>query len=84
MEISEFLVVFLSQDSDMARTSGLAECAKALLKHFRKEASNVNMHEIKAITVTEVIIRERLGNRSGARHGRASIHHYITRGTEEK
>ena len=32
MEISEFLVVFLSQDSDTARTSGLAECAKAVNK----------------------------------------------------
>ena len=28
--MSEFLVVFLSQDSDTARTSGLAECAKAV------------------------------------------------------
>ena len=28
----EFLVAFLSQDSDTARTSGLAECAKALSK----------------------------------------------------
>jgi hypothetical protein len=26
------LVAFLSQDSDMARTSGLAECAKAVNK----------------------------------------------------
>jgi hypothetical protein len=32
MEISEFLVGFLNQDSDMARTSGLAECAKAVNK----------------------------------------------------
>ena len=32
MEISEFLVAFLSQDSDTARTSGLAECAKAVSK----------------------------------------------------
>jgi hypothetical protein len=32
MEISGFLVVFLSQDSDMARTLGLAECAKAVNK----------------------------------------------------
>jgi hypothetical protein len=32
MEISEFLVAFLSQDSDMASTSGLAECAKAVNK----------------------------------------------------
>ena len=32
MEISEVLVAFLSQDSDMARTSGLAECAKAVNK----------------------------------------------------
>ena len=32
MEISEFLVVFLRQDSDTARTSGLAECAKAVNK----------------------------------------------------
>jgi hypothetical protein len=84
MEISAFLVVFLSQDSDTARTSGLAECAKALLNKFRKEASNVNMHETKAITVTEAIIKERLGNGSGARHGRAWIHLYITRGTEEE
>ena len=28
--MSEFLVVFLSQVSDTARTSGLAECAKAV------------------------------------------------------
>ena len=28
--MSEFLVVFLSQDSDTARTSELAECAKAV------------------------------------------------------
>uniref|UniRef100_A0AAZ3NQ89 Bile salt export pump n=1 Tax=Oncorhynchus tshawytscha TaxID=74940 RepID=A0AAZ3NQ89_ONCTS len=32
MEISEFLVAFLSQDSDTARTSGLAECARAVSK----------------------------------------------------
>jgi hypothetical protein len=32
MEISEFLVVFLSQDPDPAKTSGLAECAKAVNK----------------------------------------------------
>ena len=32
MEISQFLVAFLSQDSDTARTSGLAECAKAVSK----------------------------------------------------
>ena len=32
MNISEFLEVFLSQDSDTARTSGLAECAKAVNK----------------------------------------------------
>ena len=32
MKISGFLVVFLSQDSDTAKTSGLPECAKALNK----------------------------------------------------
>jgi hypothetical protein len=32
MEISEFLVAFLSQDSDTASTSGLVECAKAVSK----------------------------------------------------
>ena len=32
MEISEFLLAFLSQESDTARTSGLAECAKAVSK----------------------------------------------------
>jgi hypothetical protein len=32
MEILGFLVVFLSQDSDTAKTSGLAECAKAVSK----------------------------------------------------
>jgi hypothetical protein len=32
MEISEVLVVFLSQDSDTARTSGLTGCAKAVNK----------------------------------------------------
>ena len=32
MDISEFLVAFLSQDSDTARTSGLVECAKAVNK----------------------------------------------------
>jgi hypothetical protein len=32
MEISEFLVAFLSQDSDTARTSWLAECANAVNK----------------------------------------------------
>jgi hypothetical protein len=32
MEISGFLVAFLSQDSDTTRTSGLAECAKAVNK----------------------------------------------------
>ena len=30
--MSGFLVAFLSQDSDVARTSGLAECAKAVNK----------------------------------------------------
>ena len=30
--MSGFLVAFLSQDSDMARTSGLAKCAKAVNK----------------------------------------------------
>ena len=32
MDISGVLVVYLSQDSDMARTSGLAECANAVNK----------------------------------------------------
>jgi hypothetical protein len=32
MEISTFLVAFLRQDSDTARTSGLAECAKVVNK----------------------------------------------------
>jgi hypothetical protein len=32
MEISEFLVAFLNQDSDMARTSGMAEFAKTVSK----------------------------------------------------
>jgi hypothetical protein len=32
MEISDFLVAFLSQDSDTATTSVLAECAKAVNK----------------------------------------------------
>ena len=32
IEISGFLVSFLSQDSDTARTSGLAECGKAVNK----------------------------------------------------
>jgi predicted transcriptional regulator len=32
MEISRFLVHFLSQDSDTAKTSGLAECANAVSK----------------------------------------------------
>jgi hypothetical protein len=32
IEILDFLVAFLSQDSDMARTSGLAEYAKAVNK----------------------------------------------------
>ena len=32
IEISEFLVTFQSQDSDTAKTSGLAECAKAVNK----------------------------------------------------
>jgi hypothetical protein len=32
MEIPGFLVVFLNQDSDTAKTSGLAECAKAVNK----------------------------------------------------
>jgi hypothetical protein len=32
MEISGFLVIFLSQDSDTARTSVLADCAKAVNK----------------------------------------------------
>ena len=32
--MSRFLVVFLSQDSDMARTSGLVECAKAVNKTY--------------------------------------------------
>ena len=49
-----------------------------------EEASNVNMHETNAITVTEVIKRVLLGNRSGARHCRAWIHLYITKGTEEE
>jgi hypothetical protein len=50
MEMSEFLVAFLNQDSDTTRTSGLAECAKAV----GKKLSDVNMHETKAFMVTEV------------------------------
>ena len=34
MDISGYLVVFLNQDSDMVRTSGLAECAKAVNKTY--------------------------------------------------
>ena len=85
MEISEFLVVFLNQDSDTARTSGLAECAKAVNKtNLGRRLLNVNMHETKAFMVTEVKKRKRLGNRSGARHCRAWINLYISRGTEEE
>ena len=36
------------------------------------------MHETKTITVTEFIKRERLGNRSGARHWRDSPLHGFT------
>jgi hypothetical protein len=50
MEISEFLVAFLSQDSDTARTSGLA---KAVTK-TNLGRRLLNMHETKAFTVTEV------------------------------
>ena len=52
MEISEFLVAFLSQDSDTARTSGLVECAKAVTK--ANLGRRLLMHETKAFTVTEV------------------------------
>ena len=49
------LLAFLSQDSDTARTAGLEECAKAgRKKKLGEEASDVNMHETKAFTVTEV------------------------------
>ena len=46
-------MVLLSQDSDTARTSGLADCAKAVNK--TNLGRRLNMHETKAITVTEVI-----------------------------
>ena len=49
-----------------------------------EEASNVNMHETKAFTVTEVNKRECLGNGSETRRCGAWINLYITRGTEEK
>ena len=42
------------------------------------------MHETKAFAVTEVNKSERLANGSGARHCRAWINLYITRGTEEE
>ena len=45
---------------------------------FSVQPEQVNMHEAKAITVTEVIKIECPGNRSGARHCRAWIHLYIT------
>jgi hypothetical protein len=55
MKISGFLVAFLIQDSDMSRTSGLAEYAKAVKKtNLGQEASNFNMHETNVFTVTEV------------------------------
>ena len=55
MEISEFLVAFLSQDLDTARTSGLAECAKAVSKtNLGRRLSDVDMHETKAFSITEV------------------------------
>ena len=53
MEMSGFLVAFLSQDSDTARTSGLADCAKAVNK-TNLGRRLLNMHETKAFTVTEV------------------------------
>ena len=46
-----FLVAFLSQDSDTARTSGLAECAKAVNK-TNLGRRLLNMHETKAFMVT--------------------------------
>ena len=55
MEISEFLVAFLSQDSDTARTSGLEECAKAVSKtNLGRWLLMLKMHETKALTVTAV------------------------------
>ena len=51
MEISGFLVVFLNQDSDTVRTSGLA---KAVNKTNLGRRLLINMHESKAFKVTEV------------------------------
>ena len=49
------LVVFLSQDSDMARTSRLADCfVHCFNTNLVEESSNVNMHETNAFKVTEV------------------------------
>ena len=55
MEISDFFVAFLSQDSDFASTSGLAECAKALNKTnlARRLLMVACVKASKAYTVTE-------------------------------
>ena len=58
MEISELLVVFLSQDSDMAKTSRLAECAKAVNKTNLGRRllmlTYMRMLRLQDFTVTEV------------------------------
>ena len=66
------------------RTSGLAECAKAVNK------TNLGRRLLMLTCMKPKLLRlqksskESLGNRSGARHYRAWIHLYITRGKEEE
>ena len=55
MDISEFLVAFLTQDSDTARTSGLAECANAVNNsNLGSRLSDIYVQETKTFAITEV------------------------------
>jgi hypothetical protein len=78
MDISGFLEVFPSQDSDTARTSGLTECAKAVNK------TNLGRRLLMVTCMKPRLwrLQKRLGNGSGASHSRAWVNLYITRRTE--
>jgi hypothetical protein len=73
MEISEFLVAFLRQDSDNARTSGLAERAKAVNK------TNLGRRLLMLTYMKPRLLRLRKSTNEST-----WVNLYITRGTEEE
>ena len=84
--MTEFLVVFLSQDSDTARTSGLTEYTKAVNKtNLGRRLQMLTCMKPRLLRLQKSTNESAwgMGTAGPARHCRAWINLYVTRGTEE-